>query len=229
MMSGWSIVRLFAVALSGLMVAPSASSASAQSLAEIARREEVRRQAVETPSKVYTNADLRGGGNLTTTVPPIPAGTEAETVPGAVAGTSGAPGEDAEPEEPPQDEEFWRARITAAREALSRNELFLEALQNRVDGLWADFTARDDPYQREEIAALRRDAMAEMERVQREIDGQTQAIADIEEEARRAGVPPGWLRYRSARRSSTRTRQQPVAKVQRGTETPLTKAALAPR
>ena len=195
-MSGWSIVRLFAVALSGLMVAPSASSASAQSLAEIARREEVRRQAVETPSKVYTNADLRGGGNLTTTVPPIPAGTEAETVPGAVAGTSGAPGEDAEPEEPPQDEdeEFWRARITAAREALSRNELFLEALQNRVDGLWADFTARDDPYQREEIAALRRDAMAEMERVQREIDGQTQAIADIEEEARRAGVPPGWLR-----------------------------------
>ena len=200
MQSGWSAVRLFAVALSGLMVAPSASSAPAQSLAEIARREEVRRQAVETPSKVYTNADLRGGGNLTTTVPPIPAGTEAETVSGAMAGTSGAPGEDAEPEEPPQDEdededeEFWRARITAAREALSRNELFLEALQNRVDGLWADFTARDDPYQREEIAALRRDAMAEMERVQREIDGQTQAIADIEEEARRAGVPPGWLR-----------------------------------
>ena len=197
-MSGWSIVRLFVVALSGLMVAPSASSASAQSLAEIARREEVRRQAVETPSKVYTNADLRGGGNLTTTVPPIPAGTEAETVSGAVAGTSGAPGEDAAPEEPPQDEdedeEFWRARIMAAREALSRNELFLEALQNRVDGLWADFTARDDPFQREEIAALRRDAMAEMERVQREIDGQTQAIADIEEEARRAGVPPGWLR-----------------------------------
>jgi hypothetical protein len=82
----------------------------------------------------------------------------------------------------------------AARAALSRNELFLEALQNRVDGLWADFTARDDPYQREEIAVLRRDAMAEMERVQREIDDQTQAIADIEEEARRTGVPPGWLR-----------------------------------
>ena len=148
---------------------------------------------------MYTNADLRGGGNLTTTVPPIRAETEAETVSGAVAGTSVAPGEAAEgeaaePEEPPQDEEFWRARITAAREALSRNELFLEALQNRVDGLRVDFTARDDPYQREEIAALRRDAMAEMERVQREIDGQTQAIADIEEEARRAGVPPGWLR-----------------------------------
>ncbi len=199
MIRGWSIVRLFAAALCGLMVASSASSASAQSLAEIARREEARRQAVETPSKVYTNADLRGGGNLTTTVPPIRAETDAAPVPGAVAGASGAPGEAAageaaEPEQPPQDEEFWRARITAARDALPRSELFLEALQNRVDGLWADFTARDDPYQREEIAALRRDAMAEMERVQREIDGQTQAIADIEEEARRAGVPPGWLR-----------------------------------
>ena len=183
----------------GLLLALVSPLVAAQSLAEIARREEARRRAVETPSKVYTNADLRGGGNLTTTVPPIRAGTDAEPVPGAVAGASGAPGEaaageDAEPEEPPQDEEFWRARITAAREALSRNELFLEALQNRVDGLWADFTARDDPYQREEIAALRRDALAEMERVQREIDGQTQAITDIEEEARRAGVPPGWLR-----------------------------------
>ena len=198
MMVGWSIARLFAVALAGLIVASSTASASAQSLAEIARREEARRQAVEAPSKVYTNADLRGGGNLTTTAPPVPAGTDAETVPGALA-DSGAPGEAAEgeqadPEEPPQDEEFWRARITAAREALSRNELFLEALQNRIDGLWADFTARDDPYQREEIAALRRDAMAEMERVRREIDGQTQAIADIEVEARRAGVPPGWFR-----------------------------------
>ena len=65
---------------------------------QFARREEARRQAVETPSKVYTNADLRGGGNLTTTVPPIRAETEAETVSGAVAGTSVAPGEAAEGE-----------------------------------------------------------------------------------------------------------------------------------
>jgi len=34
----------------------------------------------------------------------------------------------------------------------------------------------------------------ELERLKKEIQQQTKAIADIEEEARRAGVPPGWLR-----------------------------------
>jgi uncharacterized protein (UPF0335 family) len=33
-----------------------------------------------------------------------------------------------------------------------------------------------------------------MERVDGEIEAQQQDIADIQEEARRAGVPPGWLR-----------------------------------
>ena len=36
-----------------------ASAASAQSLAELAKREEARRKAIKTPSKVYTDADLR--------------------------------------------------------------------------------------------------------------------------------------------------------------------------
>ena len=198
MPSSWSVVRLFAVALCGSIVGASVASVSAQSLAEIARREEARRQGVETPSKVYTNADLRGGGVLTTTAPPASGGVDSVPLPGTVAGAVEAPSEDdgaeLEPDEPPQDEEFWRTRITAAREGLSRNELFKEALQNRVDGLFADFTARDDPFQREEIAAQRRDALAELERLQGEIDRQTQAVADIEEEARRDGVPPGWLR-----------------------------------
>jgi hypothetical protein len=33
-----------------------------------------------------------------------------------------------------------------------------------------------------------------MERVKQDIVDATRAIADIEEEARKAGVPPGWLR-----------------------------------
>jgi predicted nucleic acid-binding Zn-ribbon protein len=36
--------------------------------------------------------------------------------------------------------------------------------------------------------------VAELERVRGEIEAQEQAVADLEEEARRAGVPPGWLR-----------------------------------
>jgi hypothetical protein len=33
-----------------------------------------------------------------------------------------------------------------------------------------------------------------MERVKKEITEHTKALADLQEEARKAGVPPGWLR-----------------------------------
>jgi hypothetical protein len=72
--------------------------------------------------------------------------------------------------------------------------MFAEALQSRVNGLTADFTARDDPAQRAVVANDRQKALAELDRVKNDIVQQTKAIADIQEEARRAGVPPGWLR-----------------------------------
>jgi hypothetical protein len=37
-------------------------------------------------------------------------------------------------------------------------------------------------------------AITEQERVKADISKQTKAIAEIEDEARRANVPPGWLR-----------------------------------
>jgi hypothetical protein len=67
-------------------------------------------------------------------------------------------------------------------------------LQTRINSLTNDFSSRDDPYQRARIAEDRQKAMAEMDRVKGDIDLQKKKIADVEEEARRAGVPPGWVR-----------------------------------
>jgi hypothetical protein len=80
------------------------------------------------------------------------------------------------------------------QDQLNRSRLFGEALQSRINGLWADFVARDDPAQRAVIEADRNVAIAELERVRSDVARNEQAIADLEEEARRAGVPPGWLR-----------------------------------
>jgi hypothetical protein len=44
------------------------------------------------------------------------------------------------------------------------------------------------------VADNRQKALAELDRVKNDIVQQTKAIADIQSEARRAGVPPGWLR-----------------------------------
>ena len=68
------------------------------------------------------------------------------------------------------------------------------ALQNRIDGLWAEFTARDKPLQRNEIEQNRNDAIRELQQTEAEVDRLEQEIRYIQEEARRSHVPPGWLR-----------------------------------
>jgi hypothetical protein len=84
--------------------------------------------------------------------------------------------------------------MTNARAALQRSQAFLDALQSHINGLWAEFTAIDDPFQRATIEKKRNEAIAEQDRVKADIQQQTKAITAIEEEARRASVPSGWLR-----------------------------------
>jgi hypothetical protein len=84
--------------------------------------------------------------------------------------------------------------MAEARSQLERSKMFAEALQTRANSLWADFTARDDPAQQRTLEAERKKTLAELERVKGEIETQTKGLADLEDEARRAGVPPGWLR-----------------------------------
>jgi hypothetical protein len=84
--------------------------------------------------------------------------------------------------------------MTAARTGAERARAFAEALQSQINGLAAEFTARDDPRQRALVAEKRQKALDELARVQKEITDLEKTIRDIEEEARKAGVPPGWLR-----------------------------------
>ena len=84
--------------------------------------------------------------------------------------------------------------MSQAREAQRRSEAFAEALQSRINGLTTDVVNRDDPYQRAKLADDRQKAVAELQRVTGEIDQAKKDIADIEEEARKANVPPGWIR-----------------------------------
>jgi hypothetical protein len=190
------------LSVAALVIATAATAASAQPLADVAKKEKDRRQTLaEKPekAKVYTNDNLGGAGRLTTgTAMPAAAPASAATP----AGQPGQPGS-AEPGGQPgstspsgeqRDEQYWRKRITAARDALKRNELMAAALQNRVDGLWADFTSRDDPAQRAVVEQQRQEAMAEQQRINTEVERLKKEITDIEEEARRARVPPGWLR-----------------------------------
>jgi len=165
------------------------SGVAAQSLGEVAKREEARRKAVKTPGKVYTDDSLHHEP-----APAVPPAAAAANPPaGDKTATPDKPADKAT-EDPKKTEGYWKQRISGERDALSRAQIFAESLQTRINALTNDFSARDDPFQRNQIAADRQKSLTELERVRKEIESHTKAIADIQEEARKAGIPAGWVR-----------------------------------
>lgn len=188
----------FVVAL--VLIVASAAAASAQSLADVARAEQARRKEQPKPSKVYTNDSVKT--DITTSTPSVlPADGTAPTAPTDAVAPAAAPAS-ADSGDSSQSsasgerrgQAYWKGRMTSARDQLERSKTLAEALQSRVNALTQDFVNRDDPAQQSVIGQNRVKAVAELERVQREVASQTKAIAGIEDEARKAGVPPGWLR-----------------------------------
>lgn len=187
--------------LIGPAVAQAAQSGSAQpaspTLVDVAKAEEERRKGVRKPAKVYTNNDLKPDHGTVRPLPPTPATPATPETPGNVtpgAAVVNLPGGTGSAPPPTGDQAFWSGRITAARSALERSRLIAEALQSRINALTTDFVNRDDPAQRAVIETDRKSALAELERVRAEIAKQQKEIAAVEDEARRAGVPSGWLR-----------------------------------
>jgi hypothetical protein len=196
------------------------SDARGQSLAEVARKEAERRKGGKTTAKVYTNKDLRpvspaaarpadadasaaatsdtssqssaderlgGGGDR----PPVP--VEQPSAPDA-SRTANEASQGASTGEVADDQARWGARMKELQAALERDQTYADALQSRINALTTDFVNRDDPAQRAVIAADRQKAIVELERLKTQIEDDRAAVAALQEEARRAGVPPGWLR-----------------------------------
>ena len=190
-----SIARLvLSLALLGMIARPvpaAAQTPAAQpSLAEIAKKEAERRKTTKDAKKVITTKDLPESARRPASAPAVADGTqsgaEQKPAPGSETAStaSGGQGEEA----------AWRARITQARETLRRNETFLEALQTRVNALGNDFRNSGDSVQQAKVTQDRLKALEDLERVKADVELSKKQIADIEEEARKAGVPPGWLR-----------------------------------
>lgn len=175
------------------------ANASAQGLADVAKQQEARRGKDDKRDgpKVYTNKDLRGGPASSAAQPqkttPAPAAASSSA---AAAATSEPPA--AEPKSDAKaevrNEQYWRKRTQALRDQLERDRTLTDALQSRVNALTADVISRDDPAQRAKLSLDRQKALTELERLKAAVSDGTKAIADLDEEARRAGVPPGWLR-----------------------------------
>jgi hypothetical protein len=167
--------------------------ATGQTLADAAKEAKARRKTVKSPGKVYTNDSLRSEPPPAQSTPAFP--TTPPATPPSQSGV--APGDDtskAAAEATGKDEATWRERIKSERDALARAETFAAALQSQINGLYAEFTACQAPPQCNQISANRQKSMAELDRVKKEVETHTKNIENIQEEARKAGVPAGWVR-----------------------------------
>ena len=174
-----------------------AAAGQTPTLGEVAKKEAERRKAQPASGKTYTNKDLPPSAQKPATGTSPAAETPAPADP--VAAATDQKAEDAKAGDKPQgdqkDEAYWKGRITAAREELRRAEMFGEALQTRVNSLNRDFNGNtNNSAQRSAVAADRTEAQNELARVKQDVERAKKQVGTIEEEARKAGVPPGWLR-----------------------------------
>lgn len=153
-------------------------SSPAATIGDAASREALRRQLTGKSSRLYTNQDLPRV--VLAPPPPVAAGAEPD---GEVPASA-----------PRRDERWWRDRMTTARDDLQRDEVLTEAVQAQVNKLTTDIVAANDPLQQSQLRGQLQKAVIELDRLQKQVITHRKTIDSLHDEARRLGVPAGWLR-----------------------------------
>jgi hypothetical protein len=163
-----------------------------QDLAALAKKAEESRKTSTKETKVYTNADA--GNVLAATATPSADKGKPAPADDPAAKTAQPPAADAgQATENQKDQAYWAEKLKTLQSQLERDMVFADAIQTRINILSADLV-NNDLGQRPAIEQERNRALAELARLQKSILDDRKAIADFDDEARRAAVPPGWLR-----------------------------------
>ena len=147
------------------------------SLAEAAWREAARRSAVGSSVAAYSNA----------TLPVIPEAIDVVPEPSEPAPLAQSP-------QAAADEATWRRRVRELEDAVSLNTQAVTDTEARLAWLEAQAVSRDDPAQQAVLRQQARQALESLIELRRKVAAGEKTIAALQEEARRLGVPPGWLR-----------------------------------
>jgi hypothetical protein len=192
-------------ALAGwLVVAMMPALAAGQGLGEAARREKERRAGKKPPARVYGDQDLDGGSAAGEARAEPAQGTSetsgdaaASDSSGGAATSSSATGsssaDDAEVKARARAEESWRARAAPVRAAYEAAESRVKRLEVQVAELEREGQKQAFIYGVRGTTAAAT-ARERLEQARRELAEAGRAWEDFQDEARRAGVPPGWIR-----------------------------------
>jgi hypothetical protein len=187
-----------------------------QDLAQAAQREKERRAKAksETRAKTYDESDLAAASGKSFTAVSADASLQSVSSPPATSHGSGtnldtttAPPAGGQPDA--KGEAYWRARALAARTALSQAEASVEHLEAQqgsgaflsecanvpgrpaliIGSGGAGTSPETNP-----VCAASRGIDAQVKQAKAQVVSARKGLADFEDEARRAGALPGWLR-----------------------------------
>lgn len=167
------------------LIVPSAE----QSLGDVSRQTEAARNASagRPRAKIYTNKDLPAADRI----PPAPSPATPIATPSTPAPPAAS---EADVPADPKSEAHWRERMRPLRERLDRARALADDTKRRAEALMrsADQCFRIGIVCADYTESLRlteehKTLAADVARAERD-------VAALEEEARKAGVPPGWVR-----------------------------------
>ena len=164
-------------------VAVSSQGLVAQSLGELARREADRRQATDSPSRVISNKDLG---------PSVPAAVPAP--PPAVRAPDRTTNTPPEPKYVTRDASNWLGRMRELQTRRDYQKLQAATLEKRAGEIQANVGEFRIADHRGAMQPERERLRTEHALVLSDLAATDKQIADLEDEARRSNVPPGWLR-----------------------------------
>lgn len=162
-------------------------------VADVAKKEKARRGKIKEPVKVFTNADIaefkakQGDTSTNSTADDNP---EEYVDPNAQyqEELNAALSQNA------ANERAWRDRYKTAKDNLESLQKQADDTQKTLNGMLLNVTNYDGvvaaPQMNAEIGN-QKDKLAELKQ---QIADAQQAMDDLQEEARKAGVPPGWMR-----------------------------------
>lgn len=173
--------------------------ASAQSLGDIARKvRQEKQQETRKATRVFTNDNLpsRPGAALSVVgTPPPPATGEGEEAEAEGEARPAAAKEAEKPKEPAHDAAYWKARFAEQRARMGAAEKELDLLQRELNLMQQQYYSDPNEALREQNTRGAINSQTQKINDKRdEIVKLRQGLADLEDELRREGGDPGWVR-----------------------------------
>lgn len=165
-------------------------------LAAAAKREKERRAKIaaeKTETKSFTNQDVE---DFKAKNPTDESTSEEPGVEGEQPASDGTTGESAAAGEQKDDEAIWKEKAAAAQEKIKAAEEKVNKTQDDIDALWRYQTAVDDGQQQQKAVGERTERMNDLDSAKKELEEAKKAEEEMQEEARKEGVPPGWVEDR---------------------------------